>query len=362
MFSFNNLKKIHVEITNNCQASCPMCSRNHHGGIKNSLIKNKTWSIKKYKKIISPDVLKQINMIYFCGNYGDPLLCDDLVDMIEYSVSLNSDIEIRIHTNGSLRGKDWWQKLAKVLPSRHCVIFALDGLEDTHRIYRIGTDYKKIINNAKHFINAGGTAEWAFIRFKHNEHQVEQAKNLASELNFKEFTVKDSSRFLIDTKFPVYNKDKNIIYYLEPSQYSELKFINEDILKNYKNIVNAATIKCHALHEQEIYINAQGNVFPCCWLALIPYQTKDELKELLPIREEILNQYYDLVNSLGGINKLNAEENTIEEIVNSDEYQSIWKLYWGEKKLITCARTCGIMSDLYSTPQDQFISRDNLNT
>ena len=41
MFSFSDLENIHLEITNRCQASCPMCSRNYHGGLENPLIKNK---------------------------------------------------------------------------------------------------------------------------------------------------------------------------------------------------------------------------------------------------------------------------------------------------------------------------------
>ena len=33
MFKFNQLRDIHLEITNACQASCPMCPRNINSGI-----------------------------------------------------------------------------------------------------------------------------------------------------------------------------------------------------------------------------------------------------------------------------------------------------------------------------------------
>jgi MoaA/NifB/PqqE/SkfB family radical SAM enzyme len=80
MFNFNQLKQLHLEISNNCQASCPMCTRNIHGGIENPNLKLKDWSLEEYKTIISEEVLHQVELIYFCGNYGDPLLNNDLIN------------------------------------------------------------------------------------------------------------------------------------------------------------------------------------------------------------------------------------------------------------------------------------------
>jgi MoaA/NifB/PqqE/SkfB family radical SAM enzyme len=206
MFKFNELKQIHLEISSNCQASCPMCTRNIHGGLENELLSVSDWTANRFKTIINQEVLQQVESLYFCGNYGDPLLNKDLLEMIEYSVAERHDIDIRIHTNGSLRSKDWWTHLATILPEKHLVVFALDGLEDTHSLYRIGTDFNKIIENARAFIDAGGRAEWAYLRFKHNEHQVDTARQMAKEFGFSDFVMKDSSRWIMDTKFPVYDK------------------------------------------------------------------------------------------------------------------------------------------------------------
>ena len=361
MFNFNELKQIHLEISSNCQASCPMCTRNIHGGLENKLLPIDNWTIDRFKTIINYEVIQQVESIYFCGNYGDPLLNNDLLEMIEYSVEIRSDIDIRIHTNGSLRSKDWWKRLATILPKKHIVVFALDGLADTHSLYRIGTDFDKIIENAKAFIDAGGRAEWAYLRFQHNEHQVDGARAMAKELGFIDFVMKDSSRWIINTKFPVYNKEGETTHYLEPSQYTTLKFIDKKVLDNYKNILTQTKIDCHALKIKEIYITAQGNVFPCCWLAMVPYQPMDTEAEVLPIRVEILRQYYELVEALGGIDALNGEKKSIKDIINSKEYQSVWDSYWNENKLVTCARACGIMPDIFSTPRDQFTKRETLN-
>ena len=334
-----------------------MCSRNIHGGVENTLIQLESWSLDRYKKIIDDEVLKQINFIYFCGNYGDPLLNNNLLNMIRYTVDVNPNINLSIHTNGSLRTTSWWEELATILPKKHNIVFAIDGLDDTHSIYRIGTDFSKIITNATAFIKAGGNAEWAYIRFKHNEHQVSEAKQLATNIGFNNFTLKDSLRFLVDAKFPVYNKDRSITHYIEPSQYSKLKFIDKNTLDNYKEVVKKTIIDCQALKNKEVYITAQGNIFPCCWLALIPYQPISESAEVWVVRKHILDQYYDLIKALGGIDMLNGEKRKIKEIIDSTEYQTVWDSFWHDNKLITCARTCGIMPELFSTPNAQFLSK-----
>lgn len=361
MFSFNELKQLHLEITNNCQARCPMCTRNIHGGLENPNLEIAEWTLDQYKKIISKEVIDQVEMIYFCGNYGDPLLNNDLIDMIEYTVSIKKEIKIRVHTNGSLRSTAWWKSLAIVMPEDHSVVFAIDGLEDTHSIYRIGTSYNKIIENSKAFIEAGGRAEWAYIRFKHNEHQVSEAKDRAYKIGFRDFVMKDSSRWVLDTKFPVLDKLGNEIYSLEPSQYTEIKFIDKKVIDNYKSIVKESNINCHALNQKEIYITAQGHVFPCCWLAMIPYQADDRDSRVLGIRKEIRQQYSELVDSLGGYDAIDPTKSSVKEIINSDAYQTVWNRYWGDEKLIMCARICGVSPDLYSTPNDQFRTREKLN-
>ena len=37
------------------------------------------------------------------------------------------------------------------------------------------------MENVNAFISAGGTAYWKFLIFKHNEHQVEEAKKLSEQ-------------------------------------------------------------------------------------------------------------------------------------------------------------------------------------
>lgn len=356
MFPFNQLKQIHLEITNNCQASCPMCSRNHHGGVDNPLINVNNWTLEHFKNVINKEVLTQVDALYFCGNFGDPLLNNDLLEMCRYASTTNPTVQIRIHTNGSLRSGSWWKQLAQVLPADHVVVFAIDGLNDTHSIYRIGTDFNKIIDNAYDFIQAGGKAEWAFIRFKHNAHQVEAAKQLAMEVGFRSFVMKDSSRFVMESKFPVLDKTGAVTTFLEPADESKIVFIKKSDIDNYKAMVDASTIDCYALNNREIYIDAFGKLFPCCWLASTPYNYTEPSSPISAVRNEIQEQYNMLVADLGTID---TSIKSIKDIIDSVEFQTVWTKYWNDVKLITCARTCGI--NKLSKPIDQFADRETLD-
>lgn len=360
MFKFSELKSIHLEVTNNCQASCPMCSRNINGGLDNPLLKVNSWSLDDFKTVMSVEVLQQIQSFYFCGNFGDPILNDDLIEMCKYTQDTAPQITVRIHTNGGARKTKWWADLARSLNPNHNVIFALDGLSDTHSIYRIGTNFETILRNAKAFIDAGGKAEWCFIKFKHNEHQVEQAQAMAQELGFHKFTLKNSSRFILEPRHPVMNKNGETIYFIEPSGDTKLTFIDRKVLDSYKTIMDNSKVECFAQNVKEIYIDAYKNVFPCCWLASTPYNYISDLDPASSIRFEINKQYYDLIRSLGDIDSVNAIKNTISDIIDNDSWQTVWDEYWTTKKLITCVRTCGVGSN-FSKPKDQFIEVLNLN-
>lgn len=331
MFSFTELQSVHIEISNRCQARCPMCSRNHHGGIDNPLLQESDWTIEEFIQIFSKEVKQQINKITFCGNFGDPLLNFHLVKMLNYVKDDN--IYVDIHTNGSLRNEKFWKELPKHLPLEHKVVFALDGLADTHKRYRIGTDYNKIINNARAFINAGGTAEWSMIRFKHNAEQVQAAKEVSKYYGFKYFTVKDSSRFALEDKFDVKNNLGQVIDTLEP--YEPQPTID---LSDIPALVEKSVIDCWAKKQYEVYIDAHLDLMPCCFLASIPYNWHTKQDQLYDTKEKIKSQYEFLITDLGDTN---LRKQSIREVISKPSYTSVWKRYWTTQKLYTCARTCG---------------------
>ena len=357
MFKFNQLDTVHLEISTRCQASCPMCPRNFHSGIPNPNLKIADWTYAEFVKIFNNIVLSQIKQIYFCGNFGDPIMNDDLINMCQYLKDNAAHINLRIHTNGGARNKDWWKKLRKALPENHIVIFAIDGLEDTHHLYRIGTKYDVVIKNAKEFISCGGNAEWVFIKFKHNQHQAIEAETRSKDIGFSRFTIKNTTRFIGEPKYSVLDNNGNVLYYLEPPDQTQIVLIEKSHIDNFDNWYKNTEINCYVLKNKEIYIDAHKNVFPCCFLASAPYNHSFVQPMLTEIRKKTIDQYYQLILSIGGIEKLDALSRSIEEIINDEIWQSVWDVYWNDKKLITCGRVCG--NTKFSKPIDQFVKRVN---
>jgi MoaA/NifB/PqqE/SkfB family radical SAM enzyme len=345
MFKFSELKEIHLEITNNCQASCPMCPRNINGGLENPLIKKTSWTFEDFKIIMNSKVLNQIKGFYMAGDFGDAMLNDDLIDMCQYATDTNPNLYIHIHTNGGARKVSWWESLAKALPKDHIVVFAIDGLEDTHSTYRIGIQYENVIRNAQAFIKAGGIAEWAFLKFKHNEHQIDEIKRRSKNLGFKYLSIKNSSRFLLDKEFPVLDKNGKVIYHIEPSTDTPIRFVDKNTINNWSEYVKSTEIECHVLDYKSIYIDAHKNLYACCFLGNVPYaDIPDDITK--GIRQQMLEQNDNMIKQIGEINLL---KKSIEDILNSQEYHDVWQDMWYDNKSHMCARTCGKHKNLENT-------------
>jgi len=338
----SELKSVHLEITNRCQASCPMCPRNIHGGIDNPLLEINDWSIDDFVKIFPIDVLQQLKIINFCGNFGDPLINNDIIKMCEYVKNSNPEIEIAIHTNGSLRSTAWWKELKSALPNNHNVIFAIDGLEDTHSIYRVGTNYSMILKNAQTFIEAGGTAEWHFIRFKHNEHQVREAEQLSKELGFKQFTMKTSRRH--GRPFPVVDEHGKFLYNLEQPSDSTIKFVSKSDLEGHQNWPNADKINCVAMRDKDLFIDAHYQLSPCCMIGAFLYTNYDvDLYKSYDLFQEdsIIEEGERVRNQVLAFPRLNVLKEGFQNIIESKQWQTMWQQKWKDRSSSTCIIMCG---------------------
>ena len=48
MYSYDEITTVHLEVTQRCQASCPMCDRNENGGADNKHITNAELTIEDF--------------------------------------------------------------------------------------------------------------------------------------------------------------------------------------------------------------------------------------------------------------------------------------------------------------------------
>jgi MoaA/NifB/PqqE/SkfB family radical SAM enzyme len=228
-------------------------------------------TLKQAQHIFNHDFLQQLQEIYINGNFGDIVMNPEAADIVEYFRKSNNNLIISVSTNGSARSKSFWHSLAK---NKAQISFCLDGLEDTHHLYRQNTSWKTIIKNAKTFIQAGGDAKWKFIKFKHNIHQLEQCKNLSKQLGFKYFQVVDEGR----NTAPVFDKNgtlKNVLGdYTGEKDFKILFHKKKNDLILLEDITTGKlpkkTVTCKAQQRKSIYIAANADVSPCCWTGFYP--------------------------------------------------------------------------------------------
>lgn len=242
LFDLANVKVLHLEPTTACNAACPQCSREILS-LYNHANNYSEMSLQQFQKLVSIDFVRRLEKFFMCGTFGEPSIAKDAIKIFEWVKSVNPNITLGINTNGGVRTPQWWRNLAKTLTGApNYAVFSIDGLEDTNHIYRKNVRWNKVIANATAFIKAGGSAHWDMLIFKHNEHQVDDAKQLAKNLGFTWFRAKVSSRFQI----------RPVEWLSPPTGYQT------------KNVTDS-TIQCHALKEKSIYISANGKILPCCF-------------------------------------------------------------------------------------------------
>ena len=351
LYRYEDLRIVHLELTHRCNAACPMCARNVHGGAVNPDMPLSELSLADVKAILPPELIGRLKRIYACGNYGDPMVARDCLDVFRYLREHGPELHLDMHTNGSARRPEWWRELAGIMKSGpHYLRFGIDGLEDTNHLYRRGADWKTVMRSAAAIIEAGGRAEWDFLVFRHNEHQVDEARKLAENMGFKEFFVRRTGRFLdageLETsdRYRVEDRKGNFEYFLEQPQnpeYVNPAFGNLELVKQrygeFDTYLDEVEIDCKvAGGKGKMYLSAQGYALPCCWLGAVFSESSTAERR----------QFADLLKAYGGIAAVDARKQGLRAVVEGPLFQQAIPASWDQSsivagKLAICARTCG---------------------
>ena len=341
MYKLREVQSVQVEISSHCNAACPQCPRNFFGGSTLPDLPLRRWSLAEFKNIFTLDFLQQLENFYFCGTYGDPMTNNRIVDMCQFLRNNNPKIKIGIHTNGGAGKKELYQNLATTVDF---IAFGLDGLNDTNHVYRRRTNWRKIMQHARSFIDAGGYAIWDFIVFQHNEHQVDQAHKLSQEIGFKEFCVKKTGRFL--TRAHELIEYQNVLdpkgfveYKIKPP--TQQKYVNDGFdpiakmtRSEFQHYLDTCQIKCNAEKIREIYIGADGFVFPCGWL-------HDRLYGPEVSGHKDHAHIKTLMNQIGGWHHANIFYNDLRNIVDGAWFEIISNSWADSNRIERCAMMCG---------------------
>ena len=356
MYRYEDIRVVHLEVTQRCQAACPMCDRNMNGGADNPHITNAELSLEDCKRIFKPEFIKQLKTMYMCGNLGDPIVARDTLEIFRYFREHNSNMWLSMNTNAGAKDEVWWRELAQVIGRMGAVIFSVDGLRDTNHIYRQNVVWDNVERNMKAFIDAGGRARWDFLIFGHNEHQVEQARAYANQWGCEKFVAKKTGRFVTSTvkakeeHQAVDRKGKETAKLEKPKEKKNINLAllkQKEIEKSYGSMseyFDKCSIKCKVAEEGSVFVTAEGLLMPCCWTAGRMYKWWHP--------DPRVEQIWDHIDRAGGKEGIDIITNDIEDVVNGSLLTGItdsWNLpSVKDGKLGVCAQKCGHEFDAFA--------------
>lgn len=343
---------LHIELSTKCNAACPMCSRNNSGYGVNPKVQVGQLSLRDLQANLSLDFLLRLKRIIACGNFGDPIMNSELLPILIWFKEQNPKLQIELHTNGGVGSSETWKALAGLVSFCR---FGIDGLEDTNHIYRRGVRWNSLMQNIEHFISAGGNAEWAYLVFKHNEHQLEMARQLSVKMGFTKFLPKRTTRNIRSDgsyldRWPVHSDSEKIEYYLEAPQDEKFQKNIEEFKSSQKNFVSyeeyleKTNITCKVKSERSIYLAADGSVLPCCWLG-IDYTLRGNTDHSVQALIQDIDQSQE---------QINFKFSRIEQIAQSSIFKEIESRWTQANRIRKCAQTCGVGFDRFS---NQFESK-----
>ena len=296
-----------IDLTNRCNGKCLFCPRNNN--FSNKMKTLGELSLDTFKKTFDNVYLNHIRNIVLNGNLGDPTLYSKLFELLDYISSVNKNVKILLATNGSTRPENWWKELAEKMSfnNNNRIRFGIDGLEDTHHLYR-GTNFNKVFNNMKAFIDGGGKAVWQYIVFKHNQHQVDEALKIATDIGCDSF-VKLISR--------CYNME------LERPTSMEAETKNELCATSTER-----KIFCTPIENRHLYISHEGFLYPCCDFGLF-----EDFRKIEKYPERLYIEY------LKSLKYMDLSRNTIDTALNTSFFQYVFN---NKEGLSRCKVGCRI--------------------
>jgi MoaA/NifB/PqqE/SkfB family radical SAM enzyme len=296
MWDNETIEWIDIELTSFCNIECPGCLRQVKKNTVDHILNKDILKFSNLKRWITLKEFPNLRLLNFCGSVDEPTLHPDILKIVKHFKSI---CEINIASNGSTKTKKFWKELGSHGVS---VFFGLDGIDQKSlKKYRIGSSFKKVQENYRTFIKAGGQATWQFIVFKHNEHLLEEARKISKEEGFKHF--------------------RTIYSHREGSE--EVKIhINEE-----------EEIFCKYGNQKRLFLNHTGALIPCCYL------NSESLD--LHANNKATTKFGEKYKELGLVLSNNLKYNTISEVIEGELFKYIvnsWKSSPVEKCLQTCKK------------------------
>lgn len=172
--------KITVESGNVCELRCPLCPT----GQRDRSATKGFLPMETFQRVM--DQLGRDLITIRLYNWGEPLLNKELVRMCELAYARRVSVKISSHLNGLTPELAEGLLRAKV---KKIYISADGATPESYAQYRRGGDFERVMANIRLLVatkrelgNVFTRVIWLFHVFRHNEHEVPEARRLAREL------------------------------------------------------------------------------------------------------------------------------------------------------------------------------------
>ena len=235
-----------IEPTNICNLKCPLCPTGN-----NTLKRSKGFMrFDVFKKII--DEIRSTAFMIVLWNQGEPYLNKDFSKMVKYAS--DRGLFTLVSTNGNID----FEAEEIVNSGLDSMIISLDGTtQETYNKYRVNGELKKIIENVRKLIAArkklnkrNPLLRWQFLVMKHNEHEIDEIKKIASGLEVDNLELKS---------LQIYSKDDIKNFLPENPKYRRYKVSGDNFELKF-GIKN----RCRRIWTNAV-VNWDGEVAICCF-------------------------------------------------------------------------------------------------
>ena len=276
------LRTIQWEPTSFCNANCIGCPRTD---LDTMLTRPHIAAMQRHSTEQESDAfvlsvvdkrLKKLREVVYNGDIGDAMMHPNIDDII-IEIDKKRPMVQHIHTNG---GGAWYEKFKKIaehvdgdLSKNIFFVFSIDGLEDTNHLYRRNVQWKHIIKNAEILRKHKVHVRWRMNRFKHNEHQIDTARQMAEDWGW-EFSLNDRTWGHEKVANLLHRPSDPSLYKEKLKSWKENRFLEfrEDKFKYLSTPQTSFKDTCVWKQDKEIQVVSDMTVWPCCWTAHHHYQ------------------------------------------------------------------------------------------
>lgn len=310
------VRSFNMEITNRCTLACPQCARTGNEWVKANLedipiaVLENTFPLSRRAAFTG----LRVNL---CGTYGDCIYHRRFHAVLSYLKE--AGIGVSMETNGSHRKLDWWRKTCDILTDDDMITFSVDGLESTNHIYRVNARWQDI-ESAMRYCAKRVTVDWKFIVFRHNEHQLDEARALAADIGVRRLLFKKSGRFSQENPMTPLNEE--YVGLVTRNRREIEKLIRQGLDDDEFDARVAIAPKCR--FGKDLSVTAHGYVYPCS--PSEPSEPSGWFNENL--------EHFDL------------RKHTLDEILGSSKWQELESL-WERASTAprACREYCGVHRD-----------------